>query len=634
EWRLLEALSEELSTDNRQTQTLLEQGRLLILMDGLDEVPTNSFRRNVQEQLRSLAQEPKHSGNQFILTCRTQIIEVIPQGFTSVEVADFDNEQVKKFVENWFCASGQNEAEIAQQWQAFSDATKKNPALNELTVTPVLLSLMCWVFQDTGELPSQAASLYGEGIRLLLEKWNDRKEIDGWEVGKEVYRKLDLEQKEALLTEIAVRKFENPENFVLFEQKDLAKQIANFLNLANVREGEAVLRAMEAQHGLLVERADKLWSFSHLTFQAYFTARTFENSNCEGLVKHITDEKWREVFLLTVNMRSEADSLVQQMKQKIDAFLAEDKAIQHFLTWVKEKSNSVGASYKPAAIRAFYLALSREFFSDWNPSPENRFFSSSFGRYTLENFILAPELDQQLRESLNRDSVWEYIVELLSDLLDLERKYEQTNDETWDDYDRHYNVIQTAKSEIETLELKIDDLFDRFNSPNRDLDSELHYDLLISDSFFTTYSGMWFNFSDVLFPCSGPYMRYPATPIIQADPEFREAMKELFDDIHCNFWSDEDRSLQSTSTKWWTENGQNWISQLRAILIEHRNIGHDWKFSDVQKETLRQYYDANKLLIDCLNSGCAVSDRTRQEIEDDLLLPIAELKRRLPDHYS
>jgi len=30
----------------------------------------------------------------------------------------------------------------------------------------------------------------------------------------------------------------------------------------------------------------------------------------------------------------------------------------------------------------------------------------------------------------------------------------------------------------------------------------------------------------------------------------------------------------------------------------------------------------------------AVSDRTRQEIEDNLLLPIAELKRRLPDHYS
>jgi hypothetical protein len=44
------------------------------------------------------------------------------------------------------------------------------------------------------------------------------------------------------------------------------------------------------------------------------------------------------------------------------------------------------------------------------------------------------------------------------------------------------------------------------------------------------------------------------------------------------------------------------------------------------KDTFRIYYDANKLLVDCLNSGCVVSDEVRQEIEDTLLLPIAEIK--------
>ena len=225
-WKLLDAISEELKLDNQQTQTLLEQGKLLILMDGLDEVSTSNFRHIVQAQVRNLAQEPKHSDNRFILTCRTQIIEVIPQGFTPVEVAEFNPEQVKKFVENWLLASGQAEADITRQWQAFSDATETTPALKELTVTPVLLSLMCWVFQDSGDLPTQTSSLYRKGIRLLLEKWNDRKEIPGWEVGKEFYRKLEPEQKEALLTEIAARKFEDPENFVLFEQKDLAELLS------------------------------------------------------------------------------------------------------------------------------------------------------------------------------------------------------------------------------------------------------------------------------------------------------------------------------------------------------------------------------------------------------------------------
>jgi predicted NACHT family NTPase len=63
-------------------------------------------------------------------------------------------------------------------------------------------------------------------------------------------------------------------------------------------------------------------------------------------------------------------------------------------------------------------------------------------------------------------------------------------------------------------------------------------------------------------------------------------------------------------------------------MIEYRNIGHDWQFSDEQKERLQQYYDANKLLVDCLNSDCYVSREVRLEIEETLLLPIAEIEQR------
>ncbi|MBO1350960.1 MAG: hypothetical protein EBE86_027955 [Hormoscilla sp. GUM202] len=38
-------------------------------------------------------------------------------------------------------------------------------------------------------------------------------------------------------------------------------------------DSEAVLKSIEAQHGLLVERAKIIYSFSHLKFHEYFTAR-------------------------------------------------------------------------------------------------------------------------------------------------------------------------------------------------------------------------------------------------------------------------------------------------------------------------------------------------------------------------
>ena len=74
--------------------------------------------------------------------------------------------------------------------------------------------------------------------------------------------------------------------------------------------------------------------------------------------------------------------------------------------------------------------------------------------------------------------------------------------------------------------------------------------------------------------------------------------------------------------QWWEKNGNGWIKGFRRYMIEYHNIGHDWQFSNTQVSLLQQYYDANKLLVDCLNSDCYVSQSVRQEIEDTLLLTI------------
>ncbi|MEG4058343.1 MULTISPECIES: NACHT C-terminal helical domain 2-containing protein [unclassified Microcoleus] len=79
--------------------------------------------------------------------------------------------------------------------------------------------------------------------------------------------------------------------------------------------------------------------------------------------------------------------------------------------------------------------------------------------------------------------------------------------------------------------------------------------------------------------------------------------------------------------EWWNAKGQDWTQQLINLMIKYRNIGHDWQFSQEQKSLLRKYYDANKLLVECLNSGCNVSPAVRQEIEETLLLPIANLQK-------
>jgi len=44
-----------------------------------------------------------------------------------------------------------------------------------------------------------------------------------------------------------------------------------------------------------------------------------------------------------------------------------------------------------------------------------------------------------------------------------------------------------------------------------------------------------------------------------------------------------------------------------------RHLGQDWQLTNQHKQALEQYYDANKLLVDCLNSYCDGSP-AREEI--------------------
>ena len=53
-----------------------------------------------------------------------------------------------------------------------------------------------------------------------------------------------------------MKKFEQ-EQYVLFEQAEIEGYIGEFLGIG-VRESRGVLRAIESQHGLLIERSKKI----------------------------------------------------------------------------------------------------------------------------------------------------------------------------------------------------------------------------------------------------------------------------------------------------------------------------------------------------------------------------------------
>jgi predicted NACHT family NTPase len=366
--RLLNYISSEFAhcgiKDPSVTEAILNQGRALILLDGLDEVLEKDDDK-VVNSIRKLVNSFR--GNQFIITCRiaTSKYRFSDENFTEVEVADFNSEQVEIFAKKWFFAAARNDQEAAKtKAEAFFENLnlQKNKPIRDLAVTPLLLNLTCLVFKNTGSFPSKRYQLYKEGINILLERWDKF-----WKIERdEVYRNFSLTVKINLLIGVAKINFEKDDYF--FEQSHVESLIIEHLKgLTSVPtdlvqlelDSKVVLKAIEAQHGLLVERARGIYSFSHLTFQEYFTARWFDiRTGWQDLVKHISKKRWREVFLLATEMTNSADDLLRVMKQEIDTMIAADEKLQQFLVWVSEKGKltSEKLSYKPAALRAFYFS--------------------------------------------------------------------------------------------------------------------------------------------------------------------------------------------------------------------------------------------------------------------------------------
>jgi len=497
-------------------EKLLNQGKLLVLLDGLDEVRDADSKR-ILECIRDFTTQ--FHQNQFVITCRIAAREYTFERFTEVEVADFDEQQIASFANKWFKAK-----DDAVKAERFIENLKKDKPIQELATNPLLLTLLCLVFEESGNFPSNRSELYKEGLDVLLKKWDVKRNIER----DQVYKKLSLKRKEDLLSQIALETFEKGNYF--FKQKEVERYITQYIrNLPDASadpevlqlDSEAVLKSIEAQHGLFVERARSIYSFSHLTFHEYFSARKVVNSTStnpealQALAIHITEKRWREVFLLTVGMLENADALLQLMKHIINALLEKDEKLQEFLTWVKQKSSSVETSYKPAAIRSFYAYLA-----------------------------LALALARDLALDLARDR----------------------------DRDRDRDLaLLLARDRDRDLALLL--------ARDRDFPLALDRDLA-------------------------------------RNPELQSSLQQLKNQLPKQEY--DFKAYRS----WWQANGKAWIKQLRDVIIQYRNIGHDWQFSNSQKELLKQYFDANQLLVDCLNSDCYVSREVRQEIEDTLLLPV------------
>lgn len=314
-------------------QRILENGDALVLFDGLDEVNlADDQRSRMIQQLNDFVYQ--YSDCPILLTCRVAATDYSFTQFEYVEMADFDKGQIGRYIDQWFA---RDEVKRRNCRRALLE-DQDNQAVHELAQVPLLLALLCLVFEERNEIPPERHEIYAEAIQALLSTWDARRNINR----DTVYSQLSLDRKQKMLAVVAATTFEKGDYFL--KENEVVKLLADYLQgVPGLEDPDAalVLQTMEAQHGIFVERAKSIHSFSHLTVQEYFTARYIVDNRHDGtvtrLMTHVGDDRWREVFLLVASMLNDATEFGMGYLMAAHKLIVADMNLVNIVKWTEYK---------------------------------------------------------------------------------------------------------------------------------------------------------------------------------------------------------------------------------------------------------------------------------------------------------
>jgi energy-coupling factor transporter ATP-binding protein EcfA2 len=335
------------------TTQVLEQGKLLILLDGLDEVPAEQMSEVVGEIQKFV---DSFDQNRFIVSCRMAEYCNNFRRFTDVAIADFDQAQSEQFITDWLS----HEPQSAQDcWEQLNQPAHERA--KELTQTPLLLTLLCALYQHSCSLPINRASLYERSLRISLEQETAEPAVPQ----EDLNEGLNTRRKEMMLSKIAHDAFQAERWFL--PKQELINQIEQWLGEILPDEtsidGADVLKFLEQQPGILVALGEDNYSFSHLTLQEYLTAQYIDDHRqIEPFVcEHLTDKRWREVFLLLAEiMGSRTDELLLSMEKEAQKYI-HTPTLQALLDWAEGATTGSEGDFTPAAKRAIAIAKAKAY---------------------------------------------------------------------------------------------------------------------------------------------------------------------------------------------------------------------------------------------------------------------------------
>jgi len=320
---------------------LIREGGLFIL-DGLDQVPKSNRRRQVLlEAIQELSASLPKNASHVLVTARPHAYadkQLRLPGYSVLGLTSFDREQVDRLISRWHQAmrsgSGWDEATLHNKSKQLQMALKQWPYLVDLSSRPLLLTLMA-TMHSTWQLPEDRPALYEEIIRLLIIRWQkatEAKELDSVAL-------MDSIIAQASASENRVRAFLEPLALAVHQRQQdewdrdettadisISEITAAYEVSLGALDPITMLEFLTHHTGLVVDRGEGVYAFTHHVFQEYLAACYLakQPNPSSDLRQLVYDDPlwWREVGLSVIWIASRSGG--ERPARLLNALLAEN----------------------------------------------------------------------------------------------------------------------------------------------------------------------------------------------------------------------------------------------------------------------------------------------------------------------
>lgn len=210
-----------------------------------------------------------------------------------LKLVPFGQKEIKRYVETRFNKDKEKGSELLRQLRG-------NPAMRGLAQNPLLLSMICKLFDESKEyLPKRRVELYKRCLDDFLIEW--RKHRSAVSRDGTATRERKRQKKLVLLEKIAYRFTFIDTGQMSFKESFTLSEVYSLYNESEVDDIEDLLNEIIDNDGILIRfgtEEENRYMFLHLTFQEYLASRALSKKKdwLKKIKKYFWKTRWHEVI--------------------------------------------------------------------------------------------------------------------------------------------------------------------------------------------------------------------------------------------------------------------------------------------------------------------------------------------------